>query len=153
MRGQGSDDHHGNKEGISILTTPIYFDGAFSSKTREMYAGVVCGNQHLCRHTGVDGTSADHSEWLAAAFALEYAAEEELREIVMIGDSNNVIGAMSRGQRTNHKLQGLRGYVEGLCAEFRTVAWRKVGRDDNLAGQLIERLQKAGRLPSIGIFG
>jgi ribonuclease HI len=135
------------------VTTQIYFDGAFSNKTREMYAGVVCGDEHLCRHTGVDGTSADHSEWLAAAFALEYAAEEGLKEIVMIGDSNNVIGAMSRGQRTDQKLRALRDYVEGLCAEFETVAWQKVGRDDNLAGQLIERLQKAGKLASTGLLG
>jgi ribonuclease HI len=101
----------------------------------------------------VDGTSADHSEWLAAAFALEYAAEEGLKKIVMIGDSDNVIRAMSRGQRTDQKLRALRDYVEGLCAEFQTVAWQKVGRDDNLAGQLIERLQKAGKLASTGILG
>ncbi len=135
------------------MAVTIYFDGSFSRKTEEMYAGVVCGDAHLSCHTGLYGTSPDHAEWLAAAFALEYAANEGFTNIVLIGDSDNVIGAMSRGQKTNETLRPLREYVEGLCADLGIVAWEKVLRDDNPAGQLLERLKNEGRLPSTGILG
>lgn len=135
------------------MAVTIYFDGSFSSKTKEMYAGVVCGDEHLSCHTGLNGTSSDHAEWLAAAFALEYAANKGFKNIVMIGDSDNVIGAMSRGQKTNETLRPTREYVEGISADLGIVAWEKVIRDDNLAGQLLERLRGEGKLPSTGIFG
>lgn len=136
-----------------MVKTQIFFHGSYSGKTGEMYAGIVCEHDFRFRHTGLNGSSADHAEWIAAICAVEYAIDRGLTQVELVGDSANVIGALNRKRRTKEDLLPLRRQVEDMCAEALCASWRWIGRDMNPAGRMLADLKATGGLRSRGLFG
>ncbi|MBD8640234.1 reverse transcriptase-like protein [Sphingomonas sp. CFBP 13733] len=135
------------------MTTTIFFDGSFPQGTKHMHCGLVCGQDARLYHTGSNGRSSGHSEWIAAMIALEYAHENRFDDVLLIGDNRNVIGAMSCGWNVDPELLQFKHYADNISAEIGVVKWDWISTEDNPAGELLRELREAGKLRYTGIFG
>jgi ribonuclease HI len=113
----------------------LFFDGGCRPNPGAMEAAVVAaGETYLFPDLG-PGTS-HQAEWLALLKALEVAETLGARDIVLVGDSSNVIGqAMGTFKPRSAPIEAYRA----RAARFDRVTLRHIGRKQNLAGIALER--------------
>ena len=110
----------------------VFFDGACRGREGRLAIAVVTGGRATIRDDLGRGTSAD-AEWLALIEAATIARSLSAAEIVLLGDSADVVAKASgrlpcRGEALHH------------LARFRAVAGdaalrvRRIKRSQNLAG-------------------
>lgn len=120
-----------------MLRRPVklWFDGGARPNPGPMETAVVLrGVAEIRRGLGDGGN--EQAEWLALLHALEIAAAQGLRDIILIGDSLSVIRQASGAQPGNAQhLDRFRALAQG----FERVRLRHVGRSHNLAGTVLER--------------
>lgn len=122
-----------------MVAANIYFDGAYYDQTNEMFSMIVFNKVEFLYSTGA-GASSTHAEWLSAITALEFAAERQFTDVILIGDSENVIGAMC-GWLNAHDIQAdLKKYVDDLCLDIGRVGWRRLPSAKNPAGAVLRGL-------------
>lgn len=122
------------------MKTKIFFDGGCRPNPGAMEAAVVVrGKLH---HRPVMGTgSSEEAEWLALLYALEVAAELNLREIVLLGDAAGVIDQIQGAAKGRCFAQHLARF-QSEAELFDAVRLRHVRRSQNLAGIALERLRQ-----------
>lgn len=117
----------------------VFFDGGRRGRAGAMEAAVVVrGRTTILPDLGA-GTSGD-AEWLALIHALAIARSLGLADIVLLGDSADVVAKANgrvpcRGDALRH-LQRFRA----LAADGAPPRVRRVGRSQNLAGIALARL-------------
>lgn len=135
------------------MARTIYFDGSFSAKTKEMHSALVCDEDSFWGPAGSHGTSSTESEWIAAIHALEYVFESRFRDVVLVGDSKNVIYAMRREIGTGANLMRYRRFAQSLVAEIGPLRWEWIPSPENPAGEVLRHLLRQGKLRPKGILG
>lgn len=120
----------------------IYFDGGCSPNPGQMSACIVIREQGMkaqaftMKNLG-HGTN-NVAEWSALIWAVVWAKEHDVKELVLIGDSQLVINQASGAWKINNQL------LASLFKEFKqlsqgiTLTLRHVLRDSNLAGIYLE---------------
>jgi ribonuclease HI len=112
----------------------LFFDGGCRPNPGAMEAAVVAGGEtYFFPHLGL-GTS-EQAEWAALLKAIEVAEALGARDILLLGDSSNVIG------QANGALKPRGAPLEEYrtrAARFERVAVRHIGRKQNLAGIALE---------------
>ena len=120
------------------MRTKIYFDGGCRPNPGTMeIAVVIAGRAYVIPDLGT-GTSM-RAEWLALIHALRLACDQQLADIVLLGDSAAVIAQASgtakcRGDSVQHKAEFL------ALAGDRPPLIRYIKRTQNLAGIALMRL-------------
>jgi len=115
----------------------LFFDGGCRPNPGRMETAVVaCGEVYLQADAG-QGTSGE-AEWRALLHALEVAAALGARDIVLIGDSSNVIAQASGKAKCPKGAQGHLAAFRAQAAAFARIRIRAVRRSHNLAGAALE---------------
>lgn len=117
----------------------VFFDGGCRGASRRMEAAVVTGGRTTVLPDLGHGSSSD-AEWLALLHALRIARSLGLSDVVLLGDSADVVAKANGAVRC-------RGDALRRLAEFRALATggapfqvRRVKRTQNLAGIALARL-------------
>ncbi len=148
----GHDVVAGYLDGV-YMTKRIYFDGSYSETTKDMHGAIVCDGDENWSPMGLKGSSSTESEWLAALDALDYAVTQGFRDVVMIGDSLNVVDAMRGKIGTGTDLARYRRHAEKTVEEVGSVRWEWIASKKNPAGELLRRLAAKGMLRPKGLLG
>ena len=113
----------------------LFFDGGCRPHPGAMEAAVVAGGEtYLFPDLGVGNS--EQAEWAALLRALDVAETLGARDILLLGDSSNVIG------QANGTLRARGAPLEDFrtrAARFERVTVRHIGRKQNLAGIALER--------------
>ncbi len=122
----------------------VFFDGGCRGTAGVIETAVVVrGVAHL-RTDHATGTSTE-AEWLALIEAAKLAVASDDTDIVFVGDSVVVLNqARGISPCRGDTLRGYQATFAALVAPIPRVAFRHVGRAQNLAGAALERLH--GRL-------
>lgn len=121
----------------------IFFDGGCRPNPGEMATAVVAGGRTYVRRSIGRGSSAE-AEWAALLHAMEVARELGAREIVLAGDSLNVVSqANGRRKCRDARLAPYLAAFQEEAADFARVRVRHVARTQNLAGIALARDQGA----------
>lgn len=111
----------------------LFFDGGCRPNPGRMETAVVAkGRVHLRADAG-EGTSGE-AEWRALLHAMDVAAALGAADIVLVGDSANVIAQAGGKAKCPASAQGDLQRFRALAAGFARVRLRHVGRTRNLAG-------------------
>lgn len=150
------------------MTTTIYFDAFYRQNTGDIYTAIVCEDHSELTYENLRGTSSGYAEWIAALSALEYAATlrlgmsaaHNLGGIRLVGDAKVVTDQMENPDRLernegnrNADLVAYQKYATSICKEIGEVEWGWMSTDDNPAGELIRRKQRAGVTRVKGLWG
>lgn len=117
----------------------LWFDGGARPNPGPMETAVVVrGIADIRRGLGDGGN--ELAEWLALLHALESAAAQGLRDIILIGDSHSVVGQAKGIQRARSAGSSacLVRFHE-MAGRFDRLRLRQTGRAQNLAGIALER--------------
>jgi len=99
---------------------------------------VLRGAADIRRGLGDGGN--EQAEWLALLHALEIASAQELRDVILIGDSRSVVGQANGTQRIRSAgSSACLARFQGMAGGFDRVRVRQIGRAQNLAGIALER--------------
>ena len=113
----------------------LYFDGGCRPNPGAMESGVVIrGVTDIRRDLGQGDNS--EAEWLALLHALDIAASQGERDVILIGDSLSVI---RQANRTLPCPADWRARFDASCRRFDRVRFRHVKRTQNLAGIALEK--------------
>ncbi len=117
----------------------LWFDGGCRPNPGAMETAVVLrGIADIRRGLGDGGN--EQAEWLALLHALEVAAANGLRDIILIGDSLSVIRQATRKQSSRSaEAKECRERFKQSAARFDRVRLRHTMRAHNLAGIALER--------------
>lgn len=128
-----------------MTKTRLYFDASYFRDTGDMFSMLSLGEESFWIVTGTDGGSSTEAEWLSAITAIELAVERGLTDVVLVGDSENVIKAM-RGTRDAHRVQAvLMERARELGSGVPGLEWDHISSKLNPAGALIRRRLAADR--------
>lgn len=129
---------------IARRSLKVYFDGGCRPNPGPMLTAVVAGGRTFLRDDHGAGDNND-AEWLALLHAVQVALEIDATEVTLLGDSALVV------QQANGAIPARTGRFAERLAEFRRLAAgfarlrvRRIGRAQNLAGIVLERVH--GRL-------
>ena len=86
------------------------------------------------------GSSGD-AEWLALLHALEVAAAAQENDILVLGDSASVID-QANGRARLLASPPVAERFEALCGKFDRLRFRRIGRNQNLAGIALDQLDR-----------
>ena len=117
----------------------IWFDGGCRPNPGPMeYAVVLRGATEIRR--GLDEGPSDQAEWLALLAAIEAAARDGARDLILIGDSLSVI-RQAGGAEPCHSavIRNLCDRFHAALRQFDRVRLRHIKRSQNLAGIALER--------------
>ncbi|MDQ3074965.1 MAG: reverse transcriptase-like protein [Pseudomonadota bacterium] len=92
-----------------------------------------------------DGSSGD-AEWLALLHALELAAAGGERDLLLLGDSASVIDQASGKARFRGPAAVEARFFE-LAGRFDRLRFRRIKRNQNLAGIALERVRQRSITP------
>ena len=120
-------------------TVKLWFDGGARPNPGPMETAVVVrGVADIRRGLGDGGN--EQAEWLALLHALEIAAAQGLRNIILIGDSLPVIGQAKGTQRARSpESSACLARFRDMAQGFGRLRIRQTGRAQNLAGIALER--------------
>lgn len=122
------------------MTLKLFFDGGCRPNPGRMEAAVVARGRVFVAPELGDGTSSE-AEWCALFYALQVAAGLHATDVVLVGDSADVIA--QAGGRT--KCRGVaiehRARFAEECDQFVRVRLRLVGRAQNLAGIRLQAMR------------
>jgi ribonuclease HI len=119
------------------LTTKVYFDGGCRPNPGAIrVAAVVRGAAHVRSET-VEGSSGT-SEWLALLHALDVAIAAGERDVTLLGDSASVIDQAKGIARRRLPSEDEARFIT-LSACFERVRFRRIKRNQNLAGIVLEQ--------------
>ena len=102
-------------------------------------AAVLRGAIHLCADLG-EGSSGD-AEWLALLHALEVAIVAGERDVLLLGDSASVIDQAKGVARMRSSPHDQARFAD-LMGRFDRVRFRRIKRNQNLAGIALEQLRQ-----------
>ena len=97
-------------------------------------------------HLGFDrseGSSGD-AEWCALIHALEHAAAAGERDVLLLGDSASVID-QANGTARRRLASDQEGRFVALSASFERLRFRRIKRNQNLAGIALEQVRRRSR--------
>ena len=117
----------------------LWFDGGARPNPGPMESAVVLrGVADIRRGLGDGGN--EQAEWLALLHALEIAAAQGLRDIILIGDSRSVVAQAKGTQpaRSPESSACLARFNDMACG-FDRLRMRQTARAQNLAGIALER--------------
>lgn len=117
----------------------FHFDGGCRPNPGPMHAAVVSRGE-VWFHDDLGMGDNNEAEWLALLLAMEKAAAQGCRHVVLIGDSALVVAQASGRQpcRSPH-LQSYLAAFRKAAAAFTKVQVRHVPRTKNLAGIALTR--------------
>lgn len=122
------------------MTLKLFFDGGCRPNPGPMEAAVVArGRLFLAPGLG-DGTSSE-AEWHALFHAMEVAASLREFDIVLIGDSADVIAQAGGKTKCRAAAIAHRARYGRECKNFVRVRLRLVGRTQNLAGIALQAMR------------
>jgi len=104
----------------------------------------VRGTLHIHSDLG-DGSSGD-AEWLALLHALEVAIAAGERDVILLGDSASVIDQAS-GLARRRVSPDRAARLADLAGRFDRVRFRRIKRNQNLAGIALEQVRRTSSLP------
>jgi ribonuclease HI len=107
-------------------------------------AAVLRGRVHVRSDLG-QGSSGD-AEWLALLHALEVALAAGERDVVLLGDSASVI-AQAKGSARPRVPVPLQTRLASLAGRFERLRFRRIKRNQNLAGIALERVRQRSIKP------
>lgn len=125
------------------MTLKLFFDGGCRPNPGRMEAAVVARGQAFARDLG-SGTSS-RAEWLALLFAVEVADALGATDVVLVGDSADVIAQASGTSRCRREAVALRDRFVTVTAGFDRVRLRTVRRGQNLAGIHLQGARRIDR--------
>jgi ribonuclease HI len=105
-------------------------------------AAVLRGTVHVRSNLG-RGSSGD-AEWLALLHALEVALAAGERDVVLLGDSASVI-EQAKGTARACVPVPLQTRFATLSAHFERLRFRRIKRNQNLAGVALERVRQRSK--------
>ena len=118
----------------------LFFDGGCRPNPGPIECAVVRKGVSHYRHDFGKGSNSD-AEWLAAILALEVAAQNGDRDIMLLGDSTLVVTQANGTARCRSpEFETHRTRFTDLAAGFDRVPIRHLGRAQNLAGIALARL-------------
>lgn len=121
--------------------TKVYFDGGCHPNPGPIeVAAVLRGVLHFRDDLGA-GSSGD-AEWLALLHAMEVALAAGEIDLVLVGDSASVIDQAKGLARPRASSPALRARFADLAGRFERVRFRRIRRNQNLAGIALERLRQ-----------
>lgn len=115
----------------------LFFDGGCRPNPGFMRAAVVARGIVYRQESG-HGASSD-AEWHALLFALDVAARLGATDIVLVGDSANVIAQAAGSAKVRAAAQGHKQLYDMRSATFARVRLRAVRRTQNLAGIVLQK--------------
>jgi ribonuclease HI len=119
------------------VSLKIYFDGGCRPNPGAIrVAAVVRGAAHLDARLG-EGSSG-RAEWLALLHGLEVARESGARDVILLGDSASMIDQAKGVARRRHPAEE-EARFDALVAGFERVRFRRIRRNQNLAGIALEQ--------------
>ena len=122
------------------LSLKVYFDGGCAPNPGAMRTAVVMrGVAHLDLDAG-DGSSGE-AEWLGLLNALGLAAAAGARDVVLLGDSASVIDQATGTARLHLPAEHHARFV-ALCGRFDRLRFRRIKRNQNLAGIALEQVRR-----------
>jgi len=120
--------------------TKVYFDGGCRPNPGPIeVAAVLRGVPHIRDDLG-EGSSGD-AEWLALLHALELAHAAGETDLVLLGDSASVIN-QAKGLARPRVALALQARFADLSRRFERVRFRRIKRNQNLAGIALEWLRQ-----------
>lgn len=121
----------------------IYFDGGARPNPGKMAMGIVADDGFEYFEVSGHGTN-NMAEWLACLAAAGYAANLGLKTVTIRGDSMLVVNqAAGRWKIKHREFIPMRAKLLSLLQGI-DVSFEHVLRDDNPAGQMIERKYAEG---------
>ena len=123
---------------MSVLPIKLFFDGGCQPNPGKIEGAVVRKGVVHYRHDLGTGDNSD-AEWLAAIHALEIARSLGLSDIVLLGDSADVVGKANDVVRCSGDEARHLERFRALAASARSVRVRHVKRSQNLAGIALAR--------------
>jgi ribonuclease HI len=103
---------------------------------------VVRGKVHLGFDRG-EGSSGD-AEWCGLIHALEHAAAAGERDVLLLGDSASVID-QANGTARRRLAPDQEARFVALSASFERLRFRRIKRNQNLAGIALEQVRRRSR--------
>lgn len=129
---------------IAPAVLKLFFDGGCRPNPGRMETAVVArGEAYLQADVG-HGTSGE-AEWRALLHALDVAAALGARDIVLIGDSANVVAQAVGKSKCATYAQDLFAEFRSRAAGFASVRLRAVRRSHNLAGGALKMRRAQAR--------
>ncbi len=107
-------------------------------------AAVLCGAVHFRDDLG-RGSSGD-AEWLALLHALEVALAAGETDVILLGDSASVIDQAKGAARLRVSI-ALQTRFANLASRFDRLRFRRIKRNQNLAGIALERVRQGSMKP------
>ncbi len=118
----------------------IFFDGGCRPNPGPMETAVVArGQSHIRRDLGHG--SNHEAEWLALLHAIELARWLGEKDIILIGDSANVVRQANGQMKCRGPVEAHLARFHDHAAHFRRVRVRQIGRAQNLAGIALAALR------------
>lgn len=115
----------------------LFFDGGCRPNPGRMETAVVARGELYVQPDAGQGTSGE-AEWLALLYALEVAATLGARDIVLVGDSANVVAQATGKAKCAKDAEPYLAEFRAQAAGFMRVRVRAVRRSHNLAGAALE---------------
>lgn len=119
------------------LPLKLFFDGGCRPNPGLMRAAVVARGVAY-RQDGGLGTSSD-AEWHALLFALDIAGRLGAADIVLVGDSANVIAQAAGTAKVRASAQPHKRRFDAASAAFARIRLRAIRRAQNLAGIVLQK--------------
>jgi len=120
--------------------TKVYFDGGCRPNPGPVIVAAVLRGAAYFRDDLGDGPSGD-AEWQALLNALEVALAAGETDVILLGDSASVID-QAKGIARPRVALALRTRFADLASRFERVRFRRIKRNQNLAGIALERLRQ-----------
>lgn len=122
---------------IAPAVVKLYFDGGCRPNPGRMETAVVVRGEVYLQADAGQGTSGE-AEWRALLHALDVAVALGARDIVLIGDSANVVAQAAGTSKCATRAQPCLAEFRLRAAKFARVRLRAVRRSHNLAGAALQ---------------
>ena len=118
----------------------VYFDGGCSPNPGPIrVAAVLRGAVHLRNDLGAG--SSGEAEWHALLHALDVAVAAGESDLILLGDSASVID-QAKGLARRRLAPDLEARFADLSARFERLRFRRIKRNQNLAGIALEQVRR-----------
>ena len=105
---------------------------------------MVRGTVHL--RTGISSGSSGDAEWIALLHALEVASAAGETDVILLGDSASVID-QAQGVARRRLAPEQEAQFATLAGRFDRLRFRRIKRNQNLAGIALERTHRRSAQP------
>jgi len=122
----------------------LFFDGGCRPNPGRMETAVVARGHVYLQPDAGQGTSSE-AEWRALLHALDVAAALGATDIVLIGDSANVVAQASGKSKCARGAEAHLAAFRARAAAFARVRIRTVRRSHNLAGAALQKHRYAAQ--------